>query len=497
MNRWILLLIVSPFIGCGVAAIVLGHNDMAWNDSAVMGLYVDAATEGNLLLGPYSRFEWHHPGPIYAYILAPSYALFQEAHLSVVVTALLGSATSLVIATRLLFGFTESTAQRCGITLIVLVLTCAAIKGFFARPEWNPVVAIMPLFLLHVCAVSCVLGRFRLLPLIVFLHAFTAQSHLGIAPAATVSFFFASVAVIMRSRQQPGVKRSLIFAGVLFLITWAPVIAAEIEHGNMGQILEFFGNNKIAHPPLSELLASGTQVIGEPFSSGFRRSGLATEFGSCLTAVLIGLIGFGLFLALKRRNRVATWFLLWSVVLLIVAVTSLLNIRGELHQYLIYPFLPAVALAWTGVVLSLIPKRECPPQKRRWVLGVTYGGCVALFLVGVIMAIRTHKNIDPTLTRKNHLVENAAEQIVRELGDSPLIVTGNHQAWGSLAALMLQIKKNGYAPRTRSSWRFMFANTVTYEDVEQNGAYIYTEAPKSDEGLRLLGREGELRVYLR
>jgi hypothetical protein len=28
---------------------------------------------GALLVGPYSRFGWHHPGPLYFYLLAPWY----------------------------------------------------------------------------------------------------------------------------------------------------------------------------------------------------------------------------------------------------------------------------------------------------------------------------------------------------------------------------------------------------------------------------------------
>jgi hypothetical protein len=35
------------------------------SDLAITELYTELATRGELLAGPYSRFGWHHPGPIY------------------------------------------------------------------------------------------------------------------------------------------------------------------------------------------------------------------------------------------------------------------------------------------------------------------------------------------------------------------------------------------------------------------------------------------------
>ena len=43
-------------------------------DIAVGEVYVELATRGNLLVGAYSRFGWHHPGPLPFYLTAPLYA---------------------------------------------------------------------------------------------------------------------------------------------------------------------------------------------------------------------------------------------------------------------------------------------------------------------------------------------------------------------------------------------------------------------------------------
>jgi hypothetical protein len=45
------------------------------SDGAILEIYTLEALKGKLLLGPYSRFGWHHPGPLYFYLEAPWYWL--------------------------------------------------------------------------------------------------------------------------------------------------------------------------------------------------------------------------------------------------------------------------------------------------------------------------------------------------------------------------------------------------------------------------------------
>src|SRR5262245_66208172 len=45
------------------------------SDTAVIESYTLYASRAQLLVGPYSRYGWHHPGPLYFYLLAPVYVL--------------------------------------------------------------------------------------------------------------------------------------------------------------------------------------------------------------------------------------------------------------------------------------------------------------------------------------------------------------------------------------------------------------------------------------
>src|SRR6202040_410916 len=58
----LLLLLVSLVVGGGPAT--------QSADSALLTMAARDALHGGVLVGPYSRFGWHHPGPSYLYILA-------------------------------------------------------------------------------------------------------------------------------------------------------------------------------------------------------------------------------------------------------------------------------------------------------------------------------------------------------------------------------------------------------------------------------------------
>src|SRR6185436_4168126 len=43
------------------------------SDGAILEISTIEALKGRQLLGPYSRFGWNHPGPLYFYLQAPWY----------------------------------------------------------------------------------------------------------------------------------------------------------------------------------------------------------------------------------------------------------------------------------------------------------------------------------------------------------------------------------------------------------------------------------------
>jgi hypothetical protein len=72
------LTMISVIAVGATAAIILARRAQPafpLADIAVLEIYTREALTGRLLVGPYSRMGWHHPGPLYFYLAAPIYAL--------------------------------------------------------------------------------------------------------------------------------------------------------------------------------------------------------------------------------------------------------------------------------------------------------------------------------------------------------------------------------------------------------------------------------------
>lgn len=160
-------------------------------DGALLEVYTLHAAHGTLEVGPYSRFGWNHPGPLYFYALAPGYLLSGAREDSLLVTVLV---INLVALAALLW-----TARRYGGPM----LACALIVWlavFYFRPSgawgwdfgdllsssWNPHVTIVPFGLLVVLAAALGAGHLEVLPAVVLAASFVAQTHVAFVPMAAI-----------------------------------------------------------------------------------------------------------------------------------------------------------------------------------------------------------------------------------------------------------------------------------------------------------------------
>src|SRR5262249_18924486 len=72
-RAWTLALVVGLIVTVAIADTRRAPRIFPLADIAVLEIYVRNALTGSLLVGPYSRFGWHHPGPLYFYLIAPLY----------------------------------------------------------------------------------------------------------------------------------------------------------------------------------------------------------------------------------------------------------------------------------------------------------------------------------------------------------------------------------------------------------------------------------------
>jgi hypothetical protein len=99
-----------------------------------------------VLLGPYSRFGWFHPGPALYYLLAVPYRLTGGSSGSLAFAALSINAGAVL-------GITLIARRRGGLPLLLItsvfvLLLMRTLGAQFLRDPWNPFVTLLPFLLL-------------------------------------------------------------------------------------------------------------------------------------------------------------------------------------------------------------------------------------------------------------------------------------------------------------------------------------------------------------
>jgi len=165
------------------------------SDFAVTELYTELATRGRLLVGPYSRFGWNHPGPLYFYVQAPFYAA--SGHRAAALYAVAVAINLIAVATLV---WIVARTNR-GPLLVLVTAACVVFAWraprFLASP-WTGHVPILPGLTFIVLCAAVASGRPRLLPLAVVVASFITQTHASFVPMVGALSAIACVAVWRR-----------------------------------------------------------------------------------------------------------------------------------------------------------------------------------------------------------------------------------------------------------------------------------------------------------
>lgn len=175
---------------------------MEYWDFAANAIQIERAKHFRELLGNYSRFRFHHPGPGFFYIFALGEWLFHD--LLHLVPSEMNShiLTIILLNTAFLFGAIALLAKRCRsrlfppmallVSLFFIYVVNRTIPGSAVLSVWMPhVIMFCFFFFVTVCA-SVAMGEVSKLPLLVFsglllIHGHAAQL-LFVAPLSILAF---------------------------------------------------------------------------------------------------------------------------------------------------------------------------------------------------------------------------------------------------------------------------------------------------------------------
>src|SRR6202163_138579 len=282
-----------------VAVARQAHPVTSVSDTAVIESYTLSASRARLLVGPYSRYGWHHPGPLYFYLLAPFYVLSGKLAAGLNAGALAINLLSVMVIAWVV-GRVGSGVQAVAI-MTLLVVYSWRMAPMLASP-WNPHVIVLPFMALVVIAAAIVGGWIELLPLAMLIGTFAVQTHLGVLPSVVAVSAIALGAVLVSAGSGVPISRRRAVGIVsvtlcLLVALWAIPIWEEMTRtpGNLTKLWRFFfTGHRIAQPFRSDYVAWTDMLTGIlrpdlrlPEGSPFRRSHVRWSEGWAVAEVVL------------------------------------------------------------------------------------------------------------------------------------------------------------------------------------------------------------------
>ena len=400
---------------------------------------LDVGTSNTPLVGPYSRFQWNHPGPMLSFAFAPWARLFGSSGVGILIGAFVANLAAMFGAAWVARRSSNVLFFLTSIVLAAFVLL--AQSGELFNP-WNPFVVVLPLFAALIAAWGTFRGDRVAAVVLVIAASFAIQGHIGAAPLGVLALLIGGGGLLYAIARSAGEDRrgfvttSLIAVGVMFVCWIPPLLDQFFGTGNLGRLVRFQFTATEPSAGLRFALDQVTRLLTFP---------PGREVG------FLGVVGTGpvvpwMAIALLAATVVA-WRKSWHdrlqlalVAWLSIAVTGLAisGIRGIPFQYVFrwswaMVLVVWIACLWVGVSLLL----ELAPVRRWFTAGaalVLAGLLGALLVFGV--SFRTVQGWDEQLRLYEPLMQPTLD-VLQEAPKPVMVVTYLGMADGTVANELL------------------------------------------------------------
>lgn len=494
----LLVLIVAPFV-YGTAHRVEWPETPGSNDGSILELDVLHATEFRQRLGPYSRFQVNHPGPLYFYLAAPFYAHFEHETFGVNMAAALIKTMCLAGILFLLLRFAQPAfafAAMIGLAATQLPAWNAPLHIDAAYPWnslyniWTPALVLLPALLLQFVAALFAAGRLSMIVPAVFLGSLAVQSHLSAVPAVLAAGATGALLYVLQrpsARITPEEVRWGLFALFTALLVWMPPLHEELTEspGNLTKLiaLALHGAPELSRPGFDTVLATLIAKLASfpmlPYlllSGRSHEPGVLLEGGAFLAATIIVavelvLLGYAILRHHLDGRRFERYLALITAVMIVFAGYSVANIRGEPYDYLYDWMMYAGFLLTLCAVGGLLAGRDLPAT-------LIFGGMI---LVTVAASYNiTHFARGDYFGRTSDRAASAAQ--VRDYLDGHAIENAvvymppqGFEHWNYYAEWLLLLVREGRDVRVESRVGFMFGRALVADPaVPPNARLLFT-----------------------
>ena len=502
------------------AALGAAHPDVVvGDDRGLAELALMRASHHAQLLGPYSRFGWHHPGPSWFYLLSLPYLVTGMATYGMYLGTLLlqgAAAVWIVLAVRRHGG-----PALCLATALVLLLYLRALDPQLLRFPWNPLATMLPMALLLVLAALAAAGSVPALAGALVVGSFLAQTHVSTAPVVLAVAGVALVALLVRTglpwRHLPATRagRALPLAALAALVAmWVPPIVDELT-GHPGNLTELFRFLRCGcdppHPLHEALSAAGQMLAGLVHGNLPVVAALDGTLDRRRALVLAGFTTAALALCVAGRlrgDRFAEASGGLVAVALAVAIVSFTRVAGPIEGYLVIwvtSFAAVLGIGWASLLVGALPalgRRLAPRARVAAAAGLAVPLAIALCVLSVVRTQGLVGLPSPAAEPGDLAVGypqawRLAESGLGSVPRQPVLVRiATHELWGTAAALTVQLVKRGFTVHVTDDWVFFWGSE--YRSTGREAVRLVLAEPADAGGVtgERLGQAGKTVIFL-
>ena len=446
------------------------------SDTAVIETYTTLAASGRLLDGPYSRFQWHHPGPLPFYLLAPVYVLAGRTTVALFASALVLNLGVLAFA----FWTVRRHAHpltACAVAVALTLFVCR-VPGLLVSP-WNPHLPVLALAAaLLACAASATGVAAGCLGAAV-LVSFAAQGHVAVLPLSvglglTAVFGFVLATVITGGRAPaPSAVKAMVgtiaATDGLVLLLWMPVLLQQVlsADGNVGQIWRYFIEETHETAAFGVALSAWADMMTGLLRPDFY---LAHGWTFVESPVLWAEIVAGLqcatlpvaaWLAHRGGRRFERNLGLVLLAASVIALISATRSDREVYDHVVF-WIAAIGALNLGLLAAetaqLVVSAEASGPARRHVATIAMA---AFALAATVGGRELQGEVEASHTpgaesRAAAAVADALATQIPARGLARPLVRFDQDAWGMAAGVVLDLQKRGMPVSIEDDWLAMY-----------------------------------------
>ena len=459
----IALVALSPFAVGAFSIIERGYPAGAlFGDRAILALTAHDAWRAPVLLGAYSRFYWHHPGPLYFYVLNLLSSLFGGQTVGLVL-----GATAINVAAAV--GILALAHRRGGRPLLVWASLLLTAYMVVIEPIpfdiWNPSVTLLPFVLVLLLAWSVACRDWWAAPWLALVASFAVQTHVGLVPGVVMALAFAVFVSVWRQRhgqvplradERRTIRRSVAVSIAITVVVWLPPVIQQLtsQEGNLTSLARFFTRPGSPHTFSEAITNTALQAtlmvrgVFDPIS--LRADG---HQGLVLAVVLtVGAFAGAVAAARKARATDVHLLLILVAVELAVGIYAVTHVVGPIQFYLVQWISAVGFVLWLAVGKATIEFARARWSEASGWRTLTRGAAIVLLGVLCFSTVRAFPGDAGLVNQDLDVPNNRAlfgyvptAQLLAATRKGQTVVLRNDSvtAWEVLAADALLLEQHG------------------------------------------------------